>query len=131
MAAPAPREIRIRVPLRWRDLDELGHVNQAVYHELLEEGRAALMGAVISDDESFVLVRVELDYRREVRREAGHVDVVVRVARVGSSSFEVEHDIVLPDGTVAASGRSVLVAWDARERRGRPLNERERRELGG
>ena len=78
-----------------------------------------------------MLARVELDYRRELRREAGHVDVVVRVARVGRSSFDVEHDIVLPDGTVVASGRSVLVAWDARERRGRPLNERERRRLEG
>ena len=27
---------------RRRDVDELGHLNQAVYHELLEEGRAAL-----------------------------------------------------------------------------------------
>jgi acyl-CoA thioester hydrolase len=85
---------------------------------------------VMTDDESFVLARVELEYRREIRREAGHVDVVVRVARVGRSSYAVDHEIVLPDGTVAATGRSVLVAWDARERRGRPLSDRERRELG-
>ena len=39
---PEPREGRVRVPIRWRDLDLLGHVNQSVYHELLEEGRGAL-----------------------------------------------------------------------------------------
>ena len=29
--------------LRWRDMDMLGHLNQSVYHELLEEGRAAVI----------------------------------------------------------------------------------------
>src|SRR5579884_1126980 len=33
-------EQRIPVQLRWRDMDMLGHLNQSVYHELLEEGRA-------------------------------------------------------------------------------------------
>ena len=32
----------MRIALRWRDMDMLGHLNQSVYHELLEEGRAAL-----------------------------------------------------------------------------------------
>ena len=35
-------ELRIQVELRRRDLDFLGHLNQAVYHELLKEGRGAL-----------------------------------------------------------------------------------------
>jgi acyl-CoA thioester hydrolase len=39
---PEPREVRVRIPIRWRDLDLLGHVNQSVYHELLEEGRGTL-----------------------------------------------------------------------------------------
>ena len=38
-----PAEARTRVPIRWRDLDPLGHMNQSVYHELLEEGRGALL----------------------------------------------------------------------------------------
>ena len=29
------------VPIRFSDLDLLGHVNQSVYHEILEEGRLA------------------------------------------------------------------------------------------
>jgi acyl-CoA thioester hydrolase len=123
-------EITLPVALRWRDVDTLGHLNQAVYHELLEEGRVALFAAL--GDElggAFVLARVELDYEREVRRDAGHVDIVMRVARAGRSSIDVEHDIRLPDGTVAASGRSVLVAWDPSARRSRPLTEGERARL--
>src|SRR3954454_8597382 len=123
-------EIRIRVPIRWRDLDTLGHLNQAVYHELLEEGRAALVDKLRGEEEfAFVLARVELDYRNEVRREHGAVNVISRVASVGRSSIELVNAILLDDGTVVAEGRSVLVAWDRAARRSRPLTGDERDRL--
>jgi acyl-CoA thioester hydrolase len=120
-------EARVRVGIRWRDLDMLGHLNQAVYHELLEEGRATLfhqLGGI-----PFVIARVELDYRSEVRRDHGSVEVVIRVESVGRSSVVTEHSILLPDGTVAAEGRSVLVAWDPAARRSRPFSDAERERL--
>jgi acyl-CoA thioester hydrolase len=117
-------EVRVRVSIRWRDLDMLGHLNQAVYHELLEEGRAALFERL--GGFAFVLARVELDYRSEVRRNHGSVEVVVRPERIGRSSLVVDHSIVLPDGTVAAEGSSVLVAWDPAERRSRAFTDDER-----
>jgi acyl-CoA thioester hydrolase len=128
----APDEIRIEVELRWRDLDFLGHLNQAVYHELLEEGRGALFErlGVMDTGFFFVLARVELDHRHEIRREHSPVTVALRVEAVGRSSVTVAHDIVLPDGTLAAAGRSVLVAWDRDARRSRPLTEAERNQLG-
>lgn len=125
-------ETRTRIDVRWRDLDMLGHLNQAVYHEFLEEGRAELFASVGHlADFAFVLARVELDYRHEVRRDHGHVEVVVRPASIGRSSVVVEHDIVLPDGTIAATGRSVLVAWDPATRGKRVLTEPEREALTG
>ena len=123
-------EARVRIGIRWRDVDMLGHLNQSVYHELLEEGRAALfeqLGRL--GDFAFVLARVELDYRREVRHDHGHVDVVVRPAAVGRSSIAVDHEVLLPDGAVAADGRSVLVAWDPAARRSRRLGDDERDRL--
>lgn len=122
----------IRIPLRWRDMDMLGHLNQAVYHELLEEGRWELFAkAGDGTSFSFVLARIELDYRAEVRHEHGHVEVMVRVGALGRSSVAIEHEIALPDGTVAAAGRSVLVAWDAQRRSARELSEHERAALTG
>ena len=120
-----------RVVLRWRDMDMLGHLNQAVYHEFLEEGRSALFDRVaFGDGFSFVLARVELDYRSEVRRDHGSVEVIARVSRIGTSSITVQNDVVLPDGTIAATGVSVLVAWDARARTNRELTDAERSALG-
>jgi len=122
-------DVRIAIGLRWRDMDMLGHLNQAVYHELLEEGRAALFASLGGMPFPFVLVRVELDYRHEVRRDHGTVEVVVRIERVGGKSITLAHDIVLPDGAVAASGRSVLVAWDPQARGSRELSDDERAAL--
>ena len=125
-------EISIEVELRWRDLDFLGHLNQAVYHELLEEGRGALFEQLGALDGGFffVLARVELDHRQEIRRDHGPVTVALRVESVGRSSVSVAHEIVRADGAVAAEGRSVLVAWDRDARRSRPLTGAERSALG-
>ena len=130
MASSAPREGRVRVPIRWRDLDLLGHVNQSVYHELLEEGRGALFARLEENSFPFVLVHIELDYRSEVRRDHGWIEVISRVGRVGRKSVTIEERIELPDGTVAAEGRSVLVAWDPAERTSRELSAAERESLG-
>jgi acyl-CoA thioester hydrolase len=123
---------RVRVDIRWRDLDTLGHLNQAVYHEYLEEGRSAFFGRLAERDAAFpfVLARVELDYRREVRHSDGHVEVVTEVERVGRSSITVANRIELPGGEVAAEGRSVLVAWDPEARGKRELTAAERAALG-
>ena len=124
-------EHRVQVQLRWRDMDMLGHLNQSVYHELLEEGRAALITELvrrIGGDHShggFVLAHVDLDYRSEVRKDHGVVEVLVRVAHVGTSSLQLEHEVRLPDGSIAASGKTVLVAWDPATRGKRPLSEAE------
>ncbi len=123
-------EVRTKLGIRWRDLDMLGHLNQAVYHELLEEGRAAAFRELARlGDFAFVIARVELDYLNEVRRDHGSVDVVVRPATIGRSSLVVDHAVELPDGTVAASGRSVLVAWDPAARRSRAFTDEERARL--
>jgi acyl-CoA thioester hydrolase len=122
------REVRIRMQLRWRDMDQLGHLNQSVYHELLEEGRGAVFWPLIerSGGFLFVLARVELDYRHEVRHADREVELTVRIERLGTTSVTIWHDIRLRDGTLAAEGRSVLVAWDGAARKARPLTDEER-----
>lgn len=137
MTVDTPLRHRLEIPLRWRDMDMLGHLNQAVYHEMLEEGRGALLqhlaeaaGREGAHHHTYVLARVELDYRTEVRKDHGTVAVEVSVGRVGTKSITLEHDVLLPDGSVAACGRSVLVGWDAQARTARVLSDAERTALG-
>jgi len=128
-------EHSVRVQLRWRDMDMLGHLNQSVYHELLEEGRAALITDIVSRAAvghahgGFVLAHVDLDHHVEVRKEHREVEVIVRLVHVGTSSLRLEHEIRLPDGAVAASGTTVIVAWDPTTRGKRALSDAERAAL--
>jgi acyl-CoA thioester hydrolase len=117
---------RYRIALRWGDIDALGHVNQAVYHELLEEARSVLISALHPKSKrSFVVAHIELDYRREIPLYNRYVDVSLRIEAIGRSSVTVSHDIFRPDGELAADGRAVLVAWDPEKRGSRPMDERE------
>jgi acyl-CoA thioester hydrolase len=123
-------EFAVTCDLRWSDFDRLGHLNQAVYHVLMEQARTAWLNHVrpasLQRHEAFVLARVELDYRREV--DAAHEQVVAttRLVRLGASSVTCQQEIRWLDGTVAASGICVLVGWNARERGKRIFGEDER-----
>jgi len=112
----------------------LGHLNQSVYHELLEEGRIALIAELMrrageQGRGGYVLAHVDLDHHAEVRMDHGEVEITVRVTGAGTSSVKLEHDVKLPDGRLAASGHSVLVAWDLSHRTKRTLSEDERAAL--
>ena len=56
----------------------------------------------------------------------GQVEVVMRTESLGRSSVTMAHEIVLPDGTVAAEGRTVLVAWNRADHCSRSLTAGER-----
>jgi len=115
----------------------LGHLNQSVYHELLEEARIALMAEIIRRAGServpggFVVAHVDLDYHAEVRKDHGEVEVVVRLSEVGTSSVRLAHEVRRSDGVLAASGTTVLVAWNQAAREKRPLSDKERAAMLG
>jgi acyl-CoA thioester hydrolase len=127
---------RLRVPLRGRDVDTLGHLNHSIYHVLLEEGRTALIADALDTPEEevaalpFVLVHVSMDYQREVRLTEGAVDVLVWLTKLGTTSFRLGYELRRMDEVVAASGVAVMVAWDPRARAKRELTETERGALG-
>jgi len=119
----------VKIRIRWRDIDALGHVNNAVYLTYLEELLTSLLQPVLADD--WVTVRVELDFRQEVRLSDVEITARAAVEQVGASSLMTSVVLALPDGTVALEGRVVLVAWDPQSRRSRPLTDAEKRTLSG
>lgn len=116
----------VRIQLRRKDMDRLGHLNHSRYHDFFEEARVALVRAVSGPERDCVLRRVEVDYLHEVRYADGQVEIRAHVLEVGRSSIVVGHEMLLPDGTVAARNRGVLVAWDPASRRRRELAAEER-----
>lgn len=121
-----------RVELRWRDMDAYGHVNNAVYLTYLEEARDAWVQEVlgkVTDTWDFVLARVAIDFKQELKQEDGAVLVRCALGTFGRSSVRTREEIVKQDGTISAVAESVIVARDPKVGRSRPLNDAEREAL--
>lgn len=117
------------VDVRWRDTDALGHVNHVVFLTYLEEGRDAFYSQILGSDPIYVVVRLEVDLRAEVRYQDGQVTVRIEAERVGTTSLITRETVLTPSGEVAAQARVVTVRWDAAERRPIPFNDAERARL--
>ena len=119
----------VRIEIRWRDLDAYGHVNNAVYLNFLEEARDAWVQKVlgsVADTWDFVLARVAIDFRSELRQEDAAVVVRCRLGSIGRASLRTREEIVKLDGTVSAEAESVIVPRDPKGGRARPLTDEER-----
>jgi acyl-CoA thioester hydrolase len=117
------------VDVRWRDVDSLDHVNHAVFLTYLEEGRDAFYTATLGGDPVYVVARLEIDLRAEVRYSDRRVTVRVEVERLGTTSLTTRETILTPSGEVAAEARVVTVRWDAGQHRPAPFSEAERATL--
>ena len=118
-----------RIEIRWRDVDAYEHVNNAVYATYLEECRDEWLGRAldgVGDAWDYVLARVAIDFRRELRLEDDAVVVTCRLERIGTSSVTLREEIRMEDDTLAAESEAVLVARDREVGRSRPLTEEER-----
>jgi acyl-CoA thioester hydrolase len=118
--------------VRFRDLDGMGHVNNAVFLTYMESARLAYsksLGLSGNPLEAVILARAEVDFRSPI--ELGEqVEVGVRASRLGTKSFDLEQE-VRADGRLAAEGRFVLVAYDYTTMSSRELPEEWRELLEG
>ena len=122
---------QIRLQVRWHDMDNYGHVNNAIYLNYLEECRDRLFEDLFGGAQAwdFVLAHVGIDFRNQVTQSDGEVLVRCAVSGFGTSSVRTREVIELPDGTVAAEAEAVIVPRASGEPRSRPLTEDERRVL--
>ena len=121
------------VQVRFRDLDALGHVNNAVYLTYFEAARMAywmhVNGRADLSSMDMILARAEVDYRAPVGY-GDELEVGVRCASVKRSSFVLEQALVeRRSGRLVAQARKVLVHYDYTAGRSKPLDEEQRQRL--
>jgi acyl-CoA thioester hydrolase len=117
------------IEIRWVDLDVYGHVNHAVYLTYLEEARDEWLARALGDPAaiwSYVVARVEIDYRRELTLEDDTIVAHCSLERIGTSSVRTRESVSKRSGETAAEARAVLVARNDETGRSRPLGEAER-----
>lgn len=100
--------------LRFNDTDALGHVNNAVFAVMLEQGRSELALAaglpIRGGAQALVIVRLELDFVREMGWP-GDVAIETEVLRLGGRSFTMAQRL-LHGGELCARAQTVLVVLD-------------------
>jgi acyl-CoA thioester hydrolase len=117
------------VALRWRDMDAFGHVNHVVYLTYLEEARDAAIARILREtpgDGGYVVARVAIDYRRELRLADGPVLVSCTVTMIGGSSAQTRETICTATGELVAEAEAVVVKFDRETRRSRQWTDAER-----
>ena len=101
----------------FRDLDVFGHVNNAVYLTYIENARIGYMREVLGvespEDLLVILAKVRIDFRS--RASLGEVlEIGARVSRIGTKSFDVDHEVRGPDARLVAVASTTLVTFDYR-----------------
>ena len=113
----------IEIPVRFRDIDGMQHVNNAVYFTYMEQARSEwyrdLMGITAVGEFDFILARAECDFRAPIG--FGETVVVrVKLTKIGDSSFRFKYELRSKErDTLFATGESVQVCYDYK--RGKPV----------
>jgi acyl-CoA thioester hydrolase len=109
--------------VRFRDLDPMGHVNNAVFLTYIEQARVAFLAEVGAatglEQMNMIVARVEIDFKAPVRL-GQEIEIAVRATRFGTKSFDLDY-VLRVDGEVVAEAKSVQVAYDYERREPIPL----------
>lgn len=112
----------VEISTRFRDIDAMQHVNNAVYATYIEQARVRYVEDIV--DEEFmslgaVIASLEIEFRKPI--EFGeYVTVAVRTGKIGRSSIPQEYEIRV-DGTVAATASTVMVPYDPETGESQPV----------
>jgi acyl-CoA thioester hydrolase len=110
--------------VEWRDLDALGHVNNAVYATYFETSRLEYIAQLTGGQTNlFGLILAELTITYKSPAFLREVLVIgTRVSEIRNSSFIVEGEIREKEtGRLVATSRAVIVHYDYNENRSKPV----------
>jgi acyl-CoA thioester hydrolase len=116
---------RTELEVRFRDIDALRHVNNAVFFSYLEQARARYLMEILGLDMvaglPMILASVHLDYRSPIQF-GERVTIDTRVDWVGTSSISMTHRMTVGDEyRLAAESTTVLVSYDYATARPQPV----------
>ena len=115
----------IKVQARFGETDALGHINNTSYFIYLEEARIRFfesLGFTMQlNDWKFILASTKCDFVSQ-----GYFDQILTVrtyvSRIGSKSFQLEHDIVCSQtNDLIAKGNAIIVYYDFKNQKSKEL----------
>ena len=107
-------KVRIELPVQFRDIDRMGHVNHAVYLQYMETARVELarrLGMIRNvSSSSFIVAMAHVEYKKPIRDEP-RVTVSCWVSRIGHRSWDLDYT-VNSTRVEFAIGRTTQVGYD-------------------
>jgi len=106
-----------RMPIRWGDMDAMGHVNNTVYFRFMEQARISWFNALVPERDAWrstgiVIVNASCNYKRPITYP-GTVEIRLLVGEPGSSSVPTFYELRVDDDPAPyADGAAVVVFVD-------------------
>ncbi len=114
-----PLKFSIDLPVQFRDIDVMGHVNNATYLQYMETARVELarrLGQVKKwFRPGFIIASARCEFKKPITDER-RITVSVWVSRIGDRSWDLDYSIRGPRGVQYAVGRTTQVAYDYKTR---------------
>jgi acyl-CoA thioester hydrolase len=124
-----PFQYSTTIQLRWKDIDQFGHVNNAVYLTYFETARYYYNRDVNQWDwnqDQYIIASIKVDYLRPIFYP-GDIMVYLRIGDIGDKSFVFHYAITFEKNGIeklAATGQSTQVFYDVRNQKTIPIPER-------
>lgn len=106
------------IQIRFVDLDQFGHVNNAIYLSYLEVARLPYFERIIGEidwlNEGIILAKAEVDYLIPILLK-DQIEVKTWCSRIGSKSFDLSYHILkIEKGveTIVAKAKTVMVCFN-------------------
>ena len=104
----------IPIQIRFNDVDQMGHVNNAVIMEYFDLGKSSFFSSlgIKPEDGDFtvIVVHLDVDFLSQIHfRDA--LCVHTGVTRIGNKSLHVLQHVIKSDGTVCATCRTVMSGY--------------------
>jgi len=115
----------VDIQMRFRDLDPMGHVNNAVYLSYCELARTQFYMKHhfkrSLHEIDFILAHAEIDYV-SAAEWGDEIQVAVWPSKIGTTSFTLSYEITEKrTGRLLARSSSVLVSYDYDKRQPKPI----------
>ncbi|MEQ1515212.1 MAG: thioesterase family protein [Usitatibacteraceae bacterium] len=111
-----PALLSMQIPVRWGELDVVGHLNHTEYLRYFEESRARWAQAIgfpfRGTGEGMILLKASVTYKKQVNYPS-KVDIALFAGEVGRSSFQMFNTLTIEgESSPAAIGEFVIVWFD-------------------
>src|SRR5437867_12441255 len=122
----------IDLPVQFRDIDVMGHVNHATYLQYMETARVELARSLGQVTEgfrsSFILASARCEFKKPITDER-RITVTVWVSRIGDRSWDPDYSIYGLNRVEYAAGRTTQVSYDYKTRSAVQISRKLKKEL--